>query len=175
MKLLFDFLPIFIFFFIYKVYGIYAATAIAIVVTFLQISWLWFRHRKVEPTYIITFTLITVFGGATIFFHDAIFIKWKVSILNWALAIIFLASTYLYKKPLIEQMIGDQVELPEPVWRRLNLMWVGFFAFMGFVNLYIIYNFSTDVWVNFKLFGLLGLTVIFAVIQSIYLAKHLKK
>ena len=121
---------------------------------------------------VITLAIIIVFGGATLILHNPIFIKWKPTILNWAFGIIFLISHFFGKKPIIRYMMEAKVNLPTIVWSRLNLSWVVFFLTMGFINLFIIYNFSTEVWVYFKLFGMLGLTLAFVVIQAVYLARH---
>ncbi|HYE34893.1 septation protein A [Methylocaldum sp.] len=173
MKLLFDFFPIFLFFIAYKVSGIYAATLAAIVATVVQVGITWFKTRKVEPMHLVSLAIIVVFGGATLFLKDELFIKWKPTVLNWLFGIAFLASQLFSERTLIERMLGNQIELPGSVWRRLNLSWAFFFVILGGVNLFVIYNFNTEIWVNFKLFGLLGLTFLFVVVQSIYLSRFL--
>ncbi len=174
MKILADFFPIILFFIVYKLYNIYAATASAIVVSFLQVTIYWVKFRKVDRMQLITLALVVVLGGATLLLHKEIYIKWKPTILNWVFAAVFFASQYIGKKPIIKRMMEKNVSLPEAVWGRLNLSWVGFFVLMGIANLYVVYNFDTDVWVNFKLFGMLGLTVIFVIIQAFYLARHIE-
>ncbi len=173
MKLLFDFFPIFLFFVVYKVADIYAATLAAIVATAVQVAVTWFKTRKIEPMHLVSLAIIAIFGGATLFLKDELFIKWKPTVLNWLFGIVFLASQLFSKRTLIERMLSSQIELPGSVWRRLNLSWAFFFVTLGGVNLFVIYNFNTETWVNFKLFGLLGLTFLFVVIQSIYLARFL--
>jgi len=174
MKLLFDFFPIILFFIAYKFYGIYVATAVAIGASFLQVGFFWFKHRRFEKMHLVTLALIVVMGGATLLLHDELFIKWKPTVLNWLFGLTFLASQYFGKKPLVRRMLSEQISLPDPVWNRLNLSWVVFFVAMGFANLYVIYNFDTDTWVNFKLFGMLGLTLIFVVAQALYMTRHVK-
>ena len=173
MKLLFDFIPIILFFVAYKLYGIYAATAVAIAATIIQVGFTWIKHRKVEKMHLITLVLIIVMGGLTLYLQDEQFIKWKPSIINWLFGIAFLGSQFLGKKPFVERMMSAEIELPSPVWTRLNLSWASFFITLGFVNLYVIYNFDTDTWVNFKLFGMLGLTISFILLQAIYISRYL--
>jgi intracellular septation protein len=123
---------------------------------------------------LITMVLALSFGGLTLFFRDPVFLKWKFSIIEWSLGISLLASQFLGKKPFIRLAMEESLELPEAVWSRLNLMWALFFLFLGTLNVYVIYAFSTDFWVRFKVFGSIGLTVVFAVAQSVYLSRHMK-
>jgi len=174
MKLLYDFFPIVVFFIIFKLYGIYAATFAAIVVSVIQVAVYWFKHRKFEKMQLVTLVLIVVLGGATLIFHDPMFIKWKVSVVNWAFAIAFLGSQWFGKKNLAQRMLEEKIALPEKVWGKLNLSWGLYFAIIGFVNVIAIYTLSTNAWVNFKLFGVLGLTVVFVIAQAIFLSRHLK-
>ena len=175
MKFLFDMFPIILFFAVFKLYGIYEATAVAIAATFAQIGWVYFRHRKVEPMMWVSLGVITVFGGATIYLHNETFIKWKPTVLYWLFAAALLIAAALFKKNLIRAMMEKQVELPAPVWSRLLMSWIVFFAAMGVLNLYVAYNYSTDTWVNFKLFGGMGLMVAFIVAQSLFLSKYMKE
>ncbi len=175
MKILFDFFPILLFFIAFKVFDIYVATAVAIAATALQVAVAWFRKRKVEPMHLITLVLIVVFGGATIYFKDETFIKWKPTVVNWLFGLAFLLSQVFGERPFVERMLGSNVQLPPPIWRRLNLMWAVFFLTLGVVNLFVAYSFDTETWVNFKLFGLLGLTLLFAVAQSIYLSRYVSE
>lgn len=174
MKLLSDLLPVIFFFIVYKLYGIYAATAVLIIATVAQVGWQWFRHRHVERMPLITAVLVLVLGGATLLLQDETFVKWKPTVVNWLFGLAFLGSQYIGDTTILERMLGDNLELPAPVWRRLNLAWAGFFMAMGIVNLYVAYTFSTDIWVDFKLFGMLGLTLIFVIGQSLYLGRYLK-
>ena len=122
-----------------------------------------------------TFLLVLIFGGATIWLHDVMFLKWKVSIVNWLFACAFLLSEWLAPKNIIRYLMEANIKLPMPVWRRLNLIWALFFLLMGFINLYVMYHFSTSIWVDFKVFGMLGLTLLFIIIQSAYLFKYIKE
>lgn len=180
MKLLFDFFPILLFFITFKLYeepteGVLAATAVAIVASFIQVSVSWLRNRRIENMHLVTLALIVVFGGATLVLKEEIFIKWKPTAVNWLFAMVFLASEFIGRKNLVRRMMENSIELPEAVWGKLNLSWVAFFVFLGAANLYVVYNFDTDTWVNFKLFGLLGLTVAFVALQSLYLIRHMKR
>ena len=173
MKILFDFFPILLFFIAFKLYDIYVATMVAIAATVVQVGVAWVRTRKVEPTHIITLVLIIVFGGATIYFKDELFIKWKPTVVNWLFGLAFLLSQVFGRRTFVERMMGATIELPANIWRRLNLMWAVFFITLGIVNLVVVYTFDTETWVNFKLFGLLGLTLLFAVGQSVYLSRYI--
>lgn len=173
MKLLFDFFPILLFFVSFKLFDIYIATAVAIAASFVQLGISWYRTRKVEPMHLITFAIIVVFGGLTLYLQDELFIKWKPTVINWLFGIVFLASQVMGKKTMIERMMGASLVLPNEVWRRLNASWTVFFLLLGAVNLFVIYSFDTATWVNFKLFGMMGLTFVFVILQSIYLSRHI--
>lgn len=173
MKFLFDFFPILLFFIAYKMYDIYVATVVAIVAAFAQSGLFWLKHRRFEKMHLVTLGLIVVFGGATLILHDEMFIKWKPSVLNWLFGVVFLGSQFIGSKTLVERMMGANVTLPSPVWGRLNISWGLFFIALGFINLYVVYSFDTDTWVNFKMFGMLGLTLVFVVGQSFYLMRHM--
>jgi intracellular septation protein len=175
MKLLIDFFPIILFFAAYKIYGLYVATGVAIAAAIVQVAYYWFKHHRVETMHIITLVLIVVLGGATLLLHDEWFIKWKPTALNWAFALAFLLSQFIGKKSLIQRMLGNNITLPKSIWLRLNISWVIFFILTGAANLYVAYSFDTDTWVNFKLFGLMGLTIVFVIVQAIYMAPHIKK
>jgi len=173
MKILFDFLPILLFFIAYKSYDIYVATQVAIAASFLQLTISWVRHKKVEKTYLITFILILVLGGATLYLQDEQFIKWKPTLVNALFGLAFLISQFFGKLTLLERMMGSSIELPRQIWRKLNLTWVLFFFMLAAANTLVMYNFDTDTWVNFKLFGMFGLTLVFMVLQGLFIAKHL--
>ncbi len=173
MKFLFDLFPVILFFIAFKVYDIYVATAVAIVATFGQIGWVWFRHRKVDKMLWISLVLIVVFGSATLILHDETFIKWKPSVLYWLFAAVLLLAHALFKKNLIRAMMREQLTLPEPIWARLNASWAAFFTLMGAANLYVAFNYSTETWVNFKLFGFMGLMLAFVVLQGLMLGKYM--
>jgi intracellular septation protein len=203
MKLLFDFLPMILFFGSFMLADRHAdaaarfatdhlgfavsggvvgpgeapvllATIVVIVATLMQIAFLLLTRRRVDTMLWITFALVTVLGGATVWFHNPTFIKWKPSALYWAMALVFLVSQTLFGKNLLQSLIGAQLQLPREVWKRLNLAWIAFFALMGFVNLYVAYNFSTSTWVSFKAFGLTALMLVFMLVQGVYVARHVE-
>ena len=122
--------------------------------------------------HVLSCVLITVFGGITLIAHNAIFIKWKPTLLYWCLALAFLGSQYIGQRPIVRQMLAGTVELPDTIWSRLNLSWVAFFVLMGTLNLYVAHHYSTNTWVNFKLIGIVGFTVVFVILQTLYLARH---
>lgn len=173
-KLLFDFFPIFLFFLSYKWYDIYVATAVAIGASFAQVFIYWLGHRRFEKMHVITLVLITLLGSATLILHEEIFIKWKPTAINWIFALVFALSHVIGKRTMIQHLLDGNIELPDKIWRRLNFGWVLFFVTLGAVNLFVVYHFSTDIWVNFKLFGMLGLTLVFIIAQSLYLAKYVE-
>ena len=150
------------------------ATAVAIVATIAQIAYLLIRGRKVDGMLWVSLAIIVVFGGATIYFHNEAFIKWKPTVLYWVFALALIGAQLTMGKNLIRLMMKAQIELPDPVWTRLNLAWAGFFAAMGALNLYIAFNFPTAVWVNFKLFGFMGLMIAFVIAQTMFLSKYIK-
>ena len=171
MKALFNFFPIVLFFITFKLHddpkeGILAATAVIIVATIIQVGISWIRQHRVERLHLITLVLVIVFGGITLILEDEIFIKWKVSVVNWLFAVAFLASEFFGKKNFIRRLMDQNFSLPDSVWTRLNLIWISFFTVMGFINLYVIYNFDTATWVNFKFYGQLGLTLVFFIAQG---------
>jgi len=173
MKLLVDFFPIILFFVAFKVAGIYVATGIAIAATIVQLAWLRYSTGKIEPMQWVSLGVIVLFGGATIALHDETFIKWKPTILYWLMAGA-LAAGLVFRKNLLKSLMGSQMELPDDVWRVTNLSWIGFFAVMGVLNLWVAFHFDTDTWVNFKLFGGMGLMVLFILGQALYLGRHMK-
>lgn len=200
-KLLFDFLPIALFFgafryadankdwaaafasehFGFMVSGgvvgageapVLLATVVVIVATLLQVLWIRARGRKVDMMLWVSLGLVTVLGGATIWFHSETFIKWKPSVLYWVMGLAFWISALLGKN-LLRALLGEQLQLPDTVWQRLNAAWVGFFGVMGLLNLWVAYSFDTATWVNFKLFGGIGLMLLFTLAQGLYLSRHL--
>jgi intracellular septation protein len=172
MQLLFDLLPVLLFFIAYKMAGIYVATAVLIVGVLAQTLISWIRHRKVSPMLLTSAVLVLVFGGLTLLVHDATFIKWKPTIVNWLFAAAFLISQFTKGPTIVERMMGEQMKLDSPaLWTRLNLMWVCFFVVVGALNLWVAFSFSESTWVNFKLFGLMGLTLVFALAQGVWLAR----
>lgn len=199
MKFLFDFFPVVLFFLVYKFFGdlppawigianqfpfmslnqnepkdaILLATLVIILATILQNVLYFAMHRRFERMHLITLGILLAFGTLTLFLKDPLFIKWKVSIINWAFAIAFIASQYIgTRKTLVERMMSQAIQTTPDVWKRVNLMWAVFFVAVGILNLIVAYGFSEDVWVDFKLFGVLGLTFVFVIAQAIYLQKH---
>ena len=197
MKLLFDVFPVILFFIFFK-FGnlhpetasailasldivlsedtkpaIFLATLVSIIATMLQIIWTKYRHGQVDGMLWVSFVVIAVFGGATLIFHNDTFIRWKPSVLYWLFAGTLMGSRLLFHKNLIRSMLSKKIALPVHVWNTLNLMWATFFTVLGFINLYVAYNFSIDTWVNFKLFGFTGLMLIFIFAQSAWLARYM--
>lgn len=181
MKLLFDLLPLIVFFATFKFYDIYAATIAAIVMTFIQVGVFWCKYRRFEITHLVMLATISLFGGMTVMLQDDTFIKWKPTIINWVFAGVILGGMLLRKKTALEYVMGKQITLPVPVWRKLNIAWMLFFLFVGGVNLYVAFFYNraaeeairTGTWVNFKVFGLTGLTLVFVVLQFVFLAKYI--
>jgi intracellular septation protein len=191
MKFLFDLFPIILFFIAFKLANLHylgvglaaaaasqaatqIATATAIVATIAQVIWTWWRHRKIETMLWISLVLILFFGGATILLHDARYIQWKPTVLYWLFAVILLVSDLAFGKNLIAAMLKSQLSVPTAVWRKLNFSWTGFFTLMGIANLYVAWHYSMDTWVSFKLFGTLGLTIVFVLLQGVMLAKYVE-
>ncbi len=204
MKLLLDFLPILLFFGTYKyaeahkdwaavfatehfgfmvsggVVGeteapVLLSTLVVIAATALQVAWLKTRGKKIDTMLWVSLGLIVVLGGATVWFHNETFIKWKPSVLYWVMALALWASANLFGKDILRKMIGDQLKLPDPIWKRLTLLWCAFFAVMGVINILVAYNFSTDSWVNYKLFGGTGLMIAFMIGQGLYVSRHIEE
>ena len=173
MKLLLDFLPILIFFGVYKLTGdLITATAVLIPVTIIQVGVVYWLTKKVEKMALVTLTLVIVLGGLTVFLSDGWFIMWKPTVVNWLFAAAFFGSHFIGQKPIIERLLGHAISLEPQQWVTLSFTWIAFFIFSGVLNLIVAYQFSEDVWVNFKLFGLLGLTFIFLIIQGVWISKH---
>ena len=174
MKFLFDFFPVILFFVAYKAADIYIATATAIAATVVQIAWVLARGRRVTGMQWASLAIIGVFGGATLLLRDENFIKWKPTVLYCLFGAALLIAAHGFGKNLIRAMMRSQIVLPERVWTWLNHSWVGFFALMGVLNLYVAYNFSTDTWVDFKLFGGTGLMLLFVLGQALMLTKYVE-
>lgn len=183
MKFFYDLLPLLVFFAAFKFYDIYVATAVAIVASFAQVGWFWFRHRRFETLHLVTLGTIVVFGTLTLVLRDDTFIKWKPTLVYWILALLAFGSQFFTQRTLIERMLGAQIELPQVVWRRLNLSWGLFFAALGVLNLYVAFYYAPEldpaerqaIWVSFKVFGLLGLTLVFTVAQVFFMARHMQQ
>ena len=181
MQLLFDFFPLLLFFAAYKWYGIFVATGVAIAASIIQVSVHWLRNRRFETAHLTTLGVIVVFGGLTLIFRDDTFIKWKPTIVNWLFAAIVLASLIGQRRTVLEYLLGEKIHLPVTIWRKVNLAWGLFFLVAGALNYYFAFVFRTeldpqlrtDLWVNFKVFGLMGLTLAFAVIQMMLVARYI--
>ncbi len=181
MKFLFDLFPLILFFGAFKLYGIYAATLAAIIGSIVQVGMYWLKTRTFEKMHIITLVIILVMGGLTLFLKDDRFIKWKPTILYWIFSTIILGSQIIGKTTVMEKIMGKQIALPSPIWSKVNLSWGLFFLVVGFLNVYVAFYFGgsditeqarTDLWVNFKVFGLMALTLAFGIVQALIIAKH---
>ncbi|WP_298717400.1 septation protein A [uncultured Oceanisphaera sp.] len=172
MKQFAEFIPLIIFFVVYKAVDIYAATGALMATTCIQMLLVWLKHKKLEKMHLITLVLVLFFGGLTMFFQDDAFIKWKVTAVNGLFAIGLLVSRYGFRKNLIKQMLGKEMTVPDSIWDKANLAWVGFFSFCGALNVYVAFNLSQEFWVNFKVFGLLGLTLLFTFATALYLYRQ---
>lgn len=171
MQFVVDLLPVIAFFFAYKLAGIYVATAVLIVGVLAQTLVSWIRFRKVSPMLIGVAVVVLVFGGLTIYLHDATFIKWKPTIVDWLFAAALIASHFSRGPNFLQRMLREQLTLAPREWSRLNFAWAGFFLACGALNLYVAYRFEESTWVNFKLFGLTGLLLAFALAQSVWIAR----
>ncbi|WP_373017178.1 septation protein A [Thiomicrorhabdus sp.] len=156
-------------------YDIYVATAVIIVATILQVGYVFLKHKRIEKMHVITLVLILVLGGLTLALQDEDFIKWKPTIVNWGFALVFLGSHFIGNKPIIRRMMDQAIHLPDAIWTRLSLMWVVFFLISGIVNLYVAFNYDTDTWVDFKLFGLMGMTIVFILLQGLYISRYIQE
>jgi intracellular septation protein len=202
MKLLLDFLPIVLFFVAFKaadanksaaaawatshfgflvsggVVGpeeapVLLATLVVVIATLAQVAFLAARGKKIDLMLWVSLALVVVMGGLTIWLRSETFIKWKPTLLYWVMGAAFALAPLLFGKNLLKVLLGEQLQLPDAVWQRLNGAWIGFFATMGAINLWVAYQFSTDIWVNYKLFGSLGLMLVFTIAQGLYLSRHL--
>jgi intracellular septation protein len=171
MKFLFDLFPVALFFAAIQIWDIFVATAVAIAASFAQVGWLALRKKRIEPMLWASLAIIVVFGGLTLYLRDKTFILWKPTVLYWLFGSVLAGSAFLGRN-LIRALLSEQMQLPDPVWRRLNWSWVGFFAFMGAANLYVAFNYSEKIWATFKLFGGMGLMLLFVVAQALVLARY---
>ena len=181
MKLLFDFFPLVLFFGAFKLYDIYVATLVAMAASLAQVVFIRIRHQRFETTHLVTLFVILLFGGMTLIFQDDMFIKWKPTIVNWIFAIVVLGSQFIGKRTVLERLLGGQMQMPARIWKKVNVSWGLFFLVSGLLNLYVAFYFRThldeatrtDFWVNFKVFGLLGLTLAFSIIQMMIVARYI--
>jgi intracellular septation protein len=174
MKFLFDFFPLVLFFAAFQLFGVYVATAVAIAATVAQVAWLKLRRRKVDTMLWVSLAIIVVFGGLTLALHDETFIKWKPTVLYWIFGLVLAVSELGFRRNLIRAMLGAQLQMPDFAWRRLNWSWVAFFAFMGAANLYVAFNFSLATWVNVKVFGGMGMLLLFLLLQAVYMSRYIE-
>ena len=151
------------------------ATVVVIAATIAQIAWVHFRHGKVDKMLWVSLGLVVVFGGLTLVFQDETFIKWKPTLLYWVFAASLAFGNYVLKKNPLKAMLGEQLSLPDAAWAKVNLSWIGFFLFMGALNLFVAFNFTLDAWVNFKLFGGMGLLIVFVLLQGMMLSKYIEE
>jgi intracellular septation protein len=175
-KFLFDLFPLILFFVAYRFADIYTATSVAIAASVLQLIWLKVTKKPIEITHWVNLTVIVIFGGATLYLHSDVFIKWKPTVLYWLFGSGLLIGRWVFRRNMIKRMLGAQIALPEIIWDRLNLTWAGFFVIAGALNLYVAFSghFSESQWVSFKVFGLMGLTLAFVIVQSIWLGRHIQ-
>ena len=176
LNLLYDFVPVLLFFMAFKFYGIYVATVVGIVATAIQVLITTIWKKKLDRKQLITLLVFVLFGGMTLYFHNPIFVKWKPSIIFWIFGLIFLLSHFIGKKVIIQRIMENMLEdkkLPSSIWQRMNLSWSLFFLILGTLNIYIAYHFSTDAWVNFKFYGILGAMIVFSVLQAVMLSRYL--
>ena len=181
MKLLFDFFPLVLFFGAYKLFDIYVATLVAMAASLAQVVFIRIRHQRFETTHLVTLFVILLFGGMTLIFQDDMFIKWKPTIVNWIFAVVVLGSQFIGKRTVLEPLLGGQMQMPARIWKKVNVSWGLFFFVSGLLNLYVAFYFRThldeaartDFWVNFKVFGLLGLTLAFSIIQMMIVARYI--
>ena len=173
MKLLLDFFPILLFFGAFKIWGIFVATTVAIVATLLQLAWMRYRTGRTEPMQWLSLGVIVLFGGATLIAQDETFIKWKPTVLYWAMGGALLVGQVFFRRNWLQSLMKNQMALPDHAWRVMLWSWCGFFALMGALNLWVAYHFDTDTWVNFKLFGGMGLMLVFVLVQAMYLGRYM--
>jgi len=173
MKQLLDFLPLVVFFVFYKLYDIYYASGALIVATALALVFTWVKYRKVEKLTLITFAMVAIFGTLTLVFHNDEFIKWKVTVIYVLFSGALLVSQLILKKPLIQRMLGKELTLADHVWNKLNISWAIFFLLCGLANIYVAFWLPQEVWVNFKVFGLTVLTLVFTLLSGVYIYRHM--
>ncbi len=180
LNLFYDFIPLVLFFLAFKIYGIYVATVVGIAVTAVQVLVTALVAKRMDKVQLLMLAVFTVLGGLTLYFHDPIFVKWKPSVVYWIFGTALLLSHIIGNKPLMQRMFELKLEknkatVPSQVWKKLNIAWACAFILLGGINIYVAYNFSTEIWVNFKLYGTLGFFLIFAFLQMIYLSRYISE
>jgi intracellular septation protein len=174
MKILFDLFPVILFFVVFKLFGVFFATASAIAATIAQVAWVKWRHGKVDTTLWVSLGIIVIFGGATLLLQNENFIKLKPTALYWFFSLAILFSRAFMGKNLMRMLLQEKIELPDNIWQSLNYAWCIFFGALGCINLYVAFNFSMDIWVDFKLFGTSAMMLGFIVLQAAILSKYIK-
>jgi intracellular septation protein len=179
LNFLYELLPVLLFFIAFKFYGIYVATTVGIVISFVQLILSTILFKRLDKKQLVTLIIFVIFGGMTLYFHNPIFVKWKPSIVFWIFGIVLFFSHFIGKKTLMQRMLEAMLEgkatLPDFVWTRLNIAWTLFFITMGTINIYVAYTFTTETWVNFKLYGIMGLLLVFSFLQAFYLARYMSE
>jgi intracellular septation protein len=170
MQLLFDFFPLIVFFVAYRLFGVYVATAAIMIAMAVQVAYQWVRHRKVNTMLLVSALLVAIFGGITLMLRNPLFIQWKVTVVNWLFALAFLGSQIFSEKTLTQRVMGHAIELEPALWRQLNTIWVLNFAVIGALNLFVMYNYDEATWVYFKSWGMIGLSLITALGQAIWIS-----
>jgi intracellular septation protein len=174
MKFLFDIFPLILFFVAYKFWGILAATAVAIVATIGQVAWLLMRGKRVSKMLWTSLVVIVLLGGATLLSGDEWFVKIKPTAFYWIMAGTLALGTLVFRRNLIQWLLGEEIQLPAQAWSVMNWSWMLFFGVMGGLNLYVAYNYPTDAWVNFKVFWSMGLMVVFVILQGLMLSRYIE-
>lgn len=174
MKQFLDFLPLIVFFVFYKMYDIYTGTWALIIATGIALIYSWYKYRKVEKMTLVTFIMVAVFGSLTIYFHNPEFIKWKVTIIYALFAIALLFTQFVMNKILIQSILGKEIALPMSVWARLNVAWSLFFIACGLLNIYVAFWLSESAWINFKVFGLTAMMLVFTLLSGVYIYRHMQ-
>lgn len=172
MNFIFDFFPILAFFLCYKIFDIYVATGVAIVISFLQLAYVWLKHKKIDKTLLLTLVTITILGSATLILHDELFIKWKPTVLYWCLSLVILFRYIFGYGSSLKSILADKIVLLDEIWLNIDIAVIIFLSALGALNILVAYNYDTNTWVYFKLFGTLGFTLIFSVFLSFYMAKN---
>lgn len=175
MRQLLDFIPLIVFFIVYKKVDIFYASGALMVATALSMLAIYLIYNKIEKSSLITLVIVIIFGGLTLIFHSDLFIKWKVTVIYAIFSLALLVSQYFTQKPLIQRMLGKEIHLANEIWYKLNLSWAIFFAICALVNIYVAFWLPQDIWVNFKVFGLTAVTLIFTILSMVYIYKHLPK
>lgn len=187
MKQLIDFIPLILFFVVYKMDprvvslgsseyelgGPFSATLVLMVASIVIYGSLFLKNRHLEKSHAVTLAAVVLFGGMTLAFHDEAFLKWKAPIVNWVFAVAFLGSQFIGEKTLLERMMGHALTLPDDIWLKMNISWVIFFIFLGSANLFVAFTFH-DMWVDFKVFGSLILTFLFVIGQFLIISRHIQ-